>query len=256
MLGYGFGDDHINHIIESALMNPSLVMLVVEPNPKSGTIDRVRRYKDLGKRAFVLTQTEAAFGATKFKLASFDDFARSIMPDVQWLDDFLRLRRFEKQIQASHIAPQGSEEDWPTPTNSDGKSPHYRPHRGGPRLPGEGRGTSETNPLRGRRWTAFRKLSQSTRISHSPLALVSSSLGSSPISNLRESYDPATGDDLTLELMKPRRVANVQLLGTIEQDERKASSVPGSLSCQPLIPRRKSGPRNSEGGLRNAAPTK
>jgi len=101
VLGYGFGDEHVNHIIEAALMNPSLVMLVVEPNPKSGTIDRVRRYKDLGKRAFVLTQTDASFEATKFMLASFDDFARSIMPDVQWLDDFLRLRRFEKQIQTS-----------------------------------------------------------------------------------------------------------------------------------------------------------
>ncbi len=33
----------------------------------------------------------------------------------------------------------------------------------------------------------------------------------------RESYDPATGDDLTLELMKPRRVASVQLLGTVEE---------------------------------------
>jgi hypothetical protein len=43
----------------------------------------------------------------------------------------------------------------------------------------------------------------------------------------RESYDPATGDDLTLELMKPRRVANVQLLGTIEQDEGKGVFSPG-----------------------------
>ncbi len=33
----------------------------------------------------------------------------------------------------------------------------------------------------------------------------------------RESYDPSTGDDLTLELMKPRRVATVQLLGTIQE---------------------------------------
>ena len=33
----------------------------------------------------------------------------------------------------------------------------------------------------------------------------------------RESYDPNTGDDLTLELMKPRRVASVQLLGTVEE---------------------------------------
>lgn len=111
VLGYGFGDDHVNHIIEAALMNPSLVMLVVEPNPKSGTIDRVRRYKDLGKRAFVLTPTEPAFNAKDFKLASFDDFARSIMPDVQWLDDFLRLRRFEKQIQVSNRRSQGGQED-------------------------------------------------------------------------------------------------------------------------------------------------
>jgi hypothetical protein len=43
----------------------------------------------------------------------------------------------------------------------------------------------------------------------------------------RESYDPATGDDLTLELMKPRRVAHVQLLGTIEQDEKEGVFSPG-----------------------------
>lgn len=100
VLGYGFGDDHVTRIIETALMNPSLVMLVVEPDPKSATIERVRRYKDLGKRAFVLTPTEDAFKAASFKRATFDDFARSVMPDVQWLDDFLRLRRFEKQIAA------------------------------------------------------------------------------------------------------------------------------------------------------------
>jgi hypothetical protein len=33
----------------------------------------------------------------------------------------------------------------------------------------------------------------------------------------RESYDPSSGDELTLELLKPRRTANVQLLGTIER---------------------------------------
>lgn len=34
----------------------------------------------------------------------------------------------------------------------------------------------------------------------------------------RESFDTSSGDELTLELMKPRRVANVQLLGTIERE--------------------------------------
>jgi hypothetical protein len=101
VLGYGFGDDHVSRIIENALMNPSLVMLVIEPNPASPVIERIRRYKDLGKRAFVLCPTEAAFAAAKFKHATFDDFARSVMPDVQWLNDFLRLRRFEKQIASS-----------------------------------------------------------------------------------------------------------------------------------------------------------
>lgn len=110
VLGYGFGDDHVTRILEAALMNPSLVMLVVEPNPGSATIGRVRRYKDLGKRAFVLTPTEAAYAGSPFKLATFDDFARTIMPDVQWLDDFLRLRRFEKQIQAS-VGPPADDAD-------------------------------------------------------------------------------------------------------------------------------------------------
>ncbi|MGO6698164.1 hypothetical protein ELI49_31055 [Rhizobium ruizarguesonis] len=103
VLGYGFGDDHVTRILETALMNPSLVMLVVEPNPASPTIERIRRYKDLGKRAFVLTPTSAAFSSKAYTIATFDDFARNIMPDVQWLEDFLRLRRFEKQIQASGL---------------------------------------------------------------------------------------------------------------------------------------------------------
>lgn len=110
VLGYGFGDDHVTRIIETALMNPSLIMLVVEPDPNSKTIERIRRYKDLGKRAFVLTPTEAAFTAAKFTNATFDDFAQSVMPDVQWLDDFLRLRRFEKQIAAGTGKPDAHDE--------------------------------------------------------------------------------------------------------------------------------------------------
>ncbi len=101
VLGYGFGDDHVTRIIETALMNPSLVMLVVEPNPQSQILDRIRRYKDLGKRAFLLTATENSFQTAPYSAATFDDFSRTIMPDVQWLDDFLRLRRFEKQLSSS-----------------------------------------------------------------------------------------------------------------------------------------------------------
>ncbi|MDE0126163.1 MAG: SIR2 family protein [Bryobacterales bacterium] len=109
VLGYGFGDDHVTQILESALMNPSLVMLVVEPDPTSATIARVRQYRDLGKRVFVLTSLKAIHKSKPFRVATFDDFTHSVMPDIQWLDDLLRLRRFEKQIQASNGSPLGAE---------------------------------------------------------------------------------------------------------------------------------------------------
>ncbi|HOD13005.1 MAG TPA: DUF87 domain-containing protein [Candidatus Omnitrophota bacterium] len=43
----------------------------------------------------------------------------------------------------------------------------------------------------------------------------------------RESYDPSSGDDLSLELLKARRVASVQLLGTIERDGEQWRFNPG-----------------------------
>lgn len=43
----------------------------------------------------------------------------------------------------------------------------------------------------------------------------------------RESFDPGEGDDLNLELMKPRRIANVQLLGTIEHNDDMQIFSPG-----------------------------
>lgn len=98
VLGYGFGDDHVNRIIETALMNPSLVMLVVEPNSKSQIVNRIGRYQNLGQRAFVLTERIKGGQDCKYKFATFEDFAQNVMPDVQWLEDFKKLRRFEEQI--------------------------------------------------------------------------------------------------------------------------------------------------------------
>ncbi|RWK92119.1 MAG: DUF87 domain-containing protein [Mesorhizobium sp.] len=50
----------------------------------------------------------------------------------------------------------------------------------------------------------------------------------------RESFDPLSGDDLSLELMKPRRIASVQLLGTIEHADDEASFSPG-ISVLPTL---------------------
>lgn len=100
VLGYGFGDEHVTRIIETALTNPSLVMLVVEPNAgeNSEIYKRITRYQELGQRAFVLTERLQDGEKPTYTIATFPDFAVNVMPDVQWLDDFKRLRKFEEQL--------------------------------------------------------------------------------------------------------------------------------------------------------------
>lgn len=96
--GYGFADDHVTRIVETALMNPSLVMLVVEPNPSAAVVERVKKYQSLGQRAFVLTERVEHGKDCSYKVATFSDFAQNVMPDVKWLDDYKRLRVFEEQL--------------------------------------------------------------------------------------------------------------------------------------------------------------
>ena len=111
VLGYGFGDEHVNRIIETALMNPALIMLVVEPNPKSKIVKQISRYKELGKRVFIFTVSEDSikkdkFGNVIYEYATFDHFVKEVLPDVQWLDDWVNLRSLEKRLQ--RLSPQQS----------------------------------------------------------------------------------------------------------------------------------------------------
>ena len=50
----------------------------------------------------------------------------------------------------------------------------------------------------------------------------------------RETFDPGSGDDLSLELMKPRRIASVQLLGTIGHSDDEPVFSPG-ISVLPTL---------------------
>ncbi len=97
VLGYGFGDEHVNRIIDTALINPALIMLVVEPDSKRAE-ERIKRYGGLGNRVFVLTAKDAPTQGEDFETATFNDFAKNILPDVQWLGDFLKLRKIEKNL--------------------------------------------------------------------------------------------------------------------------------------------------------------
>lgn len=108
VLGYGFGDEHVNRMIDQAMTNPSLVLLVVTPNEPSGAIKKhIERYQSVGERAFLLysTKNDPTKEPTR---ATFDDFAHKLLPHVQWIEDFKKLRKFENEIQSSFKKSDGA----------------------------------------------------------------------------------------------------------------------------------------------------
>lgn len=108
VVGYGFGDDHINALIDDGMANPSTVVLVVDPCGADQVVDRVRKYQQAGDRAFLLHSPASGDGGPP-KHATFDDFALTLMPNVRWLGDFLRLRRMEADLRDP--VPDASEDD-------------------------------------------------------------------------------------------------------------------------------------------------
>ena len=108
ILGYGFGDEHINRIIDEALTNPSLVVLIVDPTPPSQLKQRLDRYQTAGERAFLLTSAPSENKGPP-QWATFEDFAVNLMPHVRWLDDFVRLRRVEHLVREG--PPRGKSAD-------------------------------------------------------------------------------------------------------------------------------------------------
>ncbi len=109
ILGYGFGDEHINRIIEEALTNPGLVVLIVDPTPPPQLRQRLERYQTAGERAFLLTSTRSDEEGPP-QQATFEDFAVNLMPHVRWLDDFVRLRRVERLVREGLPGCESAEE--------------------------------------------------------------------------------------------------------------------------------------------------
>ena len=107
ILGYGFGDEHINRIIDEALTNPGLVLLIVDPYPPEQLSERLRRYQNAGERAFLLTRT--CSDNKKPQRATFEDFAVNVLPHVRWLDDYVRLRRVERLVREKPLGDKSDE---------------------------------------------------------------------------------------------------------------------------------------------------
>ena len=72
VIGYGFGDEHVNAIIRQAMAVPSFTLVIVDPAPKSPFVTELRQQHD--RRIWVAT------GPTFGTLAGFVDHA---FPDLR-----------------------------------------------------------------------------------------------------------------------------------------------------------------------------
>lgn len=71
VLGYGFGDEHVNAIVRQALTVPSFTLLIADPSPKSDFVQRLREQRD--RRVWIFS------GGT---FGTFSGFVQHALPDL------------------------------------------------------------------------------------------------------------------------------------------------------------------------------
>lgn len=72
VVGYGFGDEHVNALIRQALAIPSFTLIVVDPDPKSDFVSRLEKLED--DRIWIVKGRE---------LGTFDRFVEYLLPDLR-----------------------------------------------------------------------------------------------------------------------------------------------------------------------------
>ena len=86
VIGYGFGDEHVNAIIRQALAIPSFTLVIVDPSPNSVFVTELRKQQD--RRIWI------SEGST---LGTFTGFVKYMLPD-------LRDEEIRKKVLATHKA--------------------------------------------------------------------------------------------------------------------------------------------------------
>ena len=88
VIGYGFGDEHVNSIIRQALAVPSFTIVIVDPCPKSDFVKELRQQQD--RRVWI---------AEGPKLGTIAGFVDQVLPD-------LRDEEIRKKVVETHNAVQ------------------------------------------------------------------------------------------------------------------------------------------------------
>jgi hypothetical protein len=72
VIGYAFGDDHVNALIQQALAIPSFTLVVVDPDPTNDFVWKLEELKD--ERVWVIKGWE---------LGTFEHFVAKLLPDLR-----------------------------------------------------------------------------------------------------------------------------------------------------------------------------
>jgi len=72
VIGYGFGDDHVNALIRQALAIPSFTLVVVDPDPKSEFVSKLEKLED-----------ERVWIVKGWGLGTFERFVAKLLPDLR-----------------------------------------------------------------------------------------------------------------------------------------------------------------------------
>lgn len=101
VIGYGFGDDHVNALIRQALAIPSFTLVVVDPDPKSDFVSKLKKLED--ERVWIVKGWE---------LGTFDSFVAKLLPDLREEEiDTKVMKTFKGLSLPSGQKPDTAEED-------------------------------------------------------------------------------------------------------------------------------------------------
>jgi hypothetical protein len=100
VIGFGFGDDHVNALIRQALAIPSFTLVIVDPNPTSPFVLELEKLDD--ERIWIIKGSE---------LGTFDRFVSKLLPDLREEEiDTKVMKTFKSLSSFSGPSPDATEE--------------------------------------------------------------------------------------------------------------------------------------------------